>query len=232
MASVVALGGVSFCLFALVLALAFSPIGLTSTSSCNLFSASNCALKFNTNATIVFSSSGYSFYDSGYQTCQQITAGILNKDPILGWLINLPILSNIYDFTASLGGLTGLGIGQTYGGGTINNGANIYATCSQQVGNFLVFHYSGADLITLLIGVILTSAGIAIIAGIALPLVGGGLNPAAVYIGFMISSLGLLWLVLTSFAYPTFVEMPTIIGGTIYMLLTLTYAISILDMIS
>jgi hypothetical protein len=214
-------GGVAFGLFCLVLAIVFSPIGLGANNSCSLFSANqNCALTFNNNATIVLSASGYTLYNNqAYQACS--SGGSINGVPqptLLNWILSLPIVSNIYAFGAWVGA-------------TISGNSAVAAACGSQIGNILVFQYTGTSLVLLLIGVIVTSAAIAALTGIAI-LGSSGTNSAGTYLAFMVSALTLLWLVLSAFALPTFATMPLVIGGTIYTLLTLTYSIGMLDLIA
>lgn len=229
MPSILGLGAIGFPIACLILAIMMSPVSYTATNpNCNLFSSYNCEFQFNTNATIILSTGGYTYYNAPYQTCQQ-TAGI--GDPILKFLANLPVFSTIFDISAALGGLVGYGIGHGFGG----NGLNIYATCIQQSGNILVFHYTSGDLFFLLIGVILSSAAIAVLGSISI-LGTSAFNSGATYLTFMVMSLSLIWLVLTSFAYPTFAQingvgMPPVIGATLYFLLTTIYALGILDVI-
>jgi len=230
---VAGLSAIGFPLLAMIAGIVFSPLGVGVSSGCTIFSQKNCNLVFNTNATIVLSTSGYSFYSTPYQTCQQLVIGTGTGTtpskpqpivvPILGWFTSLPLISNVFDFFASIGGAVGNALGGT-------NGGNIQSTCSQQVGNLLVFHYTGTDFVFLLIGAVVSSAAIAALAGISF--VGSGQNSAGTYIVFMISSMSLLWLILSSFAYPTFAEMPPVIGGAIYTVLTFLYAIGMLDMMS
>lgn len=213
----VGLGVLAFPIMALVLAIIFSPIGLSTNASCSLASGTNCALNFNNNATIVLSTSGYAVYDKAYLTCQQITG----VSGFTGWLASLPILSSIFDFSAWLGA----SIGAIFTGNQ-----QVASTCSSQVGNILIFNYTGTDLVFLLIGVVVTSAGIAAIAGIST--IAGGENSAGTYIVFMVSALALFWIVLSSFALPTFSQMPVVIGGTLWTLLTAMYAFGMIEIMS
>ena len=216
------IGALSFTILALIFAIIFSPLGTGINSSCSLSSSSNCALQFNTQATIVLSTNGYSLYNATYQTCQNITG--VNNVPVLGYLANLPILSNVYDLWSSFSS-------SLYNLVVSSSSATIIPNiCSQQSGNILVFHYTGQDLVFLLIGVIMASGAIAALTGISF--IGNGQNSAGTYIVFMISSLGLLWLVLSSFALPTFTQMPVIIGGTLWTFLTVMYAFGMIDIIS
>jgi hypothetical protein len=217
------LGAVSFPIMALVLAIIFSPLGTGVTQQCSLTSTSSCAIGFNSQATIVLSSSGYSLYQTGYQTCQQITS--VASVPILGWLSKLPILSNIFDAFATFGAFVAY-----FAGGGGSGAQAVGTTCQQQLGNIMVFNYTGHDFILQLIGVVVSAGAISAIAGLSV--LGSGENSAGTYLLFMLSSLSLLWLVLSAFAYPTFIQMPTLIGTTIYTFLTLIYAFGMIDIIS
>jgi hypothetical protein len=85
------------------------------------------------------------------------------------------------------------------------------------------------DAIALFIGVVFTAAAISAVTAIAIG--ASGMNAGGTLIIFTTSSLGLIYLILSAIAFPTWATIPQPFGSTLYVLMTLAFALGVVDQI-
>lgn len=201
----------------MILATIFSPANLA-------VNPNGGTLLFNSGEDITVSTSGISYTPSNqYITCQNATGG--NAIPIWSWLINLPIFSSIYDYSASLGaGASAIvkGIVTTSQTGIPQiTTSTVSQVCKAQATNILTFKYDGQDIILLFIQLIVVIAGATVLTATV--------TGVGSYVMFIIGALASIWIVLSAFAYPTFSTIPNPWGASLYTIMTLGYSIGAID---
>ena len=86
----------------------------------------------------------------------------------------------------------------------------------------LIITFDATDIATLFIGAVMTSGAIAALSTFALKSGGS-------FIIFLISSLGLIWLILSGLGFATWATIPNPIGSILYSVLTLMFAIGMIE---
>lgn len=78
------------------------------------------------------------------------------------------------------------------------------------------------DVVALFLGVVFTSAAVAAIASVIT-------NAGGTLVIFTVSSLGLIYLILSAIAFPTWATIPQPFGSTFYLLVTLAFALGVIE---
>lgn len=234
----------------MVMAVIFSPIGVSINPSCsvnplqtsclgdrpsivnnpncqtNEFNNPSCAIsvQFLNNVSVAFTPQGYSYQAAASkQLCEsvKINGVSITQIPILGTLTQLPILGNIADFF--------IGLGQAIQQTVVNSitGTNTISSptpdaCLAAAGSIiLLISFTGQDILLLFVGAVFTAAAVAALSSLVL-------NAGGAVIIFETMSLGLIFLILTALGYATWATIPSPFGSFIYTIVTLSFALGMI----
>lgn len=243
----------------MVLAVIFSPIGVSLNPACSVNPLQNSCLgaqnsiinnpacqvnpinnpscaqsvQFLTNATVAFTPSGYSYNAAAQkQSCESVQIGgtTITQIPGLGTLSQLPVIGNVIDFMIGLGQYIQQNIINTFTGGiTAPNIQTIYAN------NGIVQNCISASTSILLVvsfqgsDIILLFVGAVLTAAAVAVLSSVVLNAGGALIIFNAMSLALIYLILTAFGYATWATIPSPFGSFLYIINSLAFALGIVE---
>lgn len=103
----------------------------------------------------------------------------------------------------------------------IGNTNTLVNACKKASGNILTITFDAQDISTLFIGAVITAGAVASLTSIVL-------NAGGTFTVFTIASLGLIWLILSALAFPTWAIIPRPFGSSLYALVTLGFALGMI----